>query len=145
MFTHTSDSHQIPSQKKTKSKLQIKKKLQKLQNGHQMRDGSTDGRMDRRADSVKPIYIPQQLRCWWGGGGADGDGGWGVGGWGVIIKKNWKVVQKLSGEQDSVYENINSPLVYRGDLIMIRSIFYTCHSCSAVMKIKHVTWLDHSN
>ena len=27
MITHTSDSHQIPSQKKMKSKLQIKKKL----------------------------------------------------------------------------------------------------------------------
>ena len=30
MITHTSDSHQIPSQKKTKSKLQILKNCQKL-------------------------------------------------------------------------------------------------------------------
>ena len=29
MITHTSDSHQIPSQKKTKSKLQILKKCKK--------------------------------------------------------------------------------------------------------------------
>ena len=29
MFTHTSDSHQIPSQKKTKSKLQILNNCQK--------------------------------------------------------------------------------------------------------------------
>ena len=31
MITHTSDSHQIPSQNKTKSKLQISKKLPKIQ------------------------------------------------------------------------------------------------------------------
>ena len=31
MITHTSDSHQIPSQNNTKSKLQILKKLPKLQ------------------------------------------------------------------------------------------------------------------
>ena len=30
-ITHTSDSHQIPSQNKTKSKLQIKKKLPKIE------------------------------------------------------------------------------------------------------------------
>ena len=31
MITHTSDSHQIPSQNKTKSKLQILKQLPKIQ------------------------------------------------------------------------------------------------------------------
>ena len=31
MITHTSDSHQTPSQNKTKSKLQIKKKMPKIQ------------------------------------------------------------------------------------------------------------------
>ena len=31
MITHTNDSHQIPSQNKTKSKLQIKNKLPKIQ------------------------------------------------------------------------------------------------------------------
>ena len=32
MITHTSDSHQIPSQNKTKSKLQILKKIVKNSN-----------------------------------------------------------------------------------------------------------------
>ena len=53
MITHTSDSHQIPSQSKTKSKLHIKircinmkwiqPELWVLQSGHGMRDGRTDG------------------------------------------------------------------------------------------------------
>ena len=85
MITHTRDSHQIPSQNKTKWKLQIKKKIAKnsnfkilqlslqathllnlldkmykvLQSGHGMRDGRTD----RRMDGVKPIYPPTTLLC----------------------------------------------------------------------------------
>ena len=64
MISHISDSHQIPSQKKTNSKLQILKKLLKMDRTktvgatERTRDaGRTDGRTDRRTDRVK------QLRC----------------------------------------------------------------------------------
>ena len=98
MITHTRDSHQIPSQNNTKSKLQILKKCQNpnfeilqetlllytlwsclikcknmkwihpklwaLQSGHGMRDGRTDGWMDRRTDRRSETNIPPaQLHC----------------------------------------------------------------------------------
>ena len=81
MITHTSDSHQIPSQNKTKSKLQILKiarnsnfeilklldKLCKYEMyptrtvgaSERTRDaGPMDGRTDGQTDKVKPIYPP---------------------------------------------------------------------------------------
>ena len=88
MITHTSDSHQIPSQKKTKSKLWILKNYQNflilqetLHATHLLRlldkmckyemdptrtVGTTErtpdtGRTDRRTDGVKPIYPPYNL------------------------------------------------------------------------------------
>ena len=79
MITHTSDSHQIPSQNNTKSKLQILKNCQNFnfldptrtveateltRDAGRTRDGrGMDGRTDRRTDGVKPIYPPQQLLC----------------------------------------------------------------------------------
>ena len=90
MITHTSDSHQIPNQNTTKSKLQILKKLPKIQILKILPDtlhtthllklldkiykyemdptrtaGATErtgdaGWTDGRMDGVKPIY-PQQL------------------------------------------------------------------------------------
>ena len=86
MITHTSDSHYIPSQNKTKSKLQIAKtnfeilpetlhathllKLLDKMYKYKMdptktvgatertrdKDGRTDRRMDGRTDGVKPVY-----------------------------------------------------------------------------------------
>ena len=75
MITHTSDSHQIPSQMKTKSKLQILKNCQKLnfcnfarniwngsnQNWRRYREDTgcgTDRRTDGRTDGMKPIPPP---------------------------------------------------------------------------------------
>ena len=76
MIIHTSDSQQIPSENKTKSKLQMPKKsnfeiLQETSHAtHLLKfapeqtqdagrtDGQTDGRMDGRTDGMKTIYPP---------------------------------------------------------------------------------------
>ena len=68
MITHTSDSHQIPSQNKTKSKLQIWKKLQEPLHADMgcRTDQRTDGRMDEGTDGVKPIWYPPTTSLCWG-------------------------------------------------------------------------------
>ena len=87
MITHTSDSHQIPSQKKTKSKLQILKNFEIFQKAlhatHLLKlpdkmykyemdptrtvhatEGTRDaGRTDGRTNWVKPIYPPTTSLC----------------------------------------------------------------------------------
>ena len=52
VITHTKDSHQIPSQNQTKSKLQILKNCQKFNAGRM--DGQTDGRTDGRSETSIP-------------------------------------------------------------------------------------------
>ena len=93
MITHSSDSHQIPSQNKTKSKLQFLKKIAKNSNFKILQEtlhaahllkllnkmckyekdptrtvGATErtrdvGRTDRQMDGVKPIY-PNNFVVW---------------------------------------------------------------------------------
>ena len=95
MITHTCDSHHIPSQKKTKSKLQIFKiwnnsnfeilqemymrqtlwsyliiciNMKWIQNCRCYRHGMRDGRTDRRTDEWSATSIPpQHFRCAGGG------------------------------------------------------------------------------
>ena len=79
MITHTSDSHQIQSQDKTKSKLQVLKNCQKSNKMYKYEmdptrtvgateptwdagqtEGQTEGQTDGRSETNIP---PQQLHC----------------------------------------------------------------------------------
>ena len=86
MITHTSDSHQILSQNKIKSKLQIKKNCQNFKFcnfarnfKYEMDPTRTVGATERTQDAGQTDgqtewnqYTPQQLHCWGGGGGGGG-------------------------------------------------------------------------